>query len=160
MFYDLSETIKTQAHRNKKSFAILFIDIDGFKAVNDALGHNSGDELLKDISKRILSRLRGTDLISRLGGDEFIILLNDIDSHNSALKLANSIIDLIGSPFQLKDGSVHVGCSIGISLYPEHGHEIEELIKNADTAMYNVKNSGKNSCVIYDLNKAHLKSQP
>jgi diguanylate cyclase (GGDEF)-like protein len=152
----------TQVKRNKKRGAILFIDIDNFKNVNDSLGHTFGDMFLKEVAEKINSSVRETDSVSqqdmnydtsstiaRLGGDEFTILLSDIKSSQDAARVAQRLMIAMSQPFQLEDHEVFVTVSIGISIAPEDGENTEDLLKNADTALYHAKNQGKNNYQFY-----------
>ncbi|WP_377701909.1 EAL domain-containing protein [Pseudoduganella sp. UC29_71] len=132
------------ARRNHTMLAILFIDLDRFKAVNDTLGHQVGDELLKEIAARLVKCVRGADTVSRQGGDEFLIILADIGGVDQAAHVAGTVLGAIGQPFQLGPHALHVSGSIGISIYPNDGDGIEQLIHNADVAMYHAKESGRN----------------
>ena len=135
-----------RAHRDKNMVAVIFIDLDGFKSVNDTLGHDAGDTLLKTVSGNLLRLVRETDTVARLGGDEFIIAYTEIKSPEEATLLSQRIIDDFTRPQSMIDGlKTNIGASIGISLYPEHGQTGEDLIKAADDAMYDVKKRGKNS---------------
>ena len=132
------------AQRNAKLLAVLMIDLDRFKEVNDSLGHLAGDELLQQVGKRILSRLRSMDMVCRLGGDEFTVLLEDIGRADDAARIANDIIACVSEPWQLGSGhEVRIGASVGISLYPAHGTSAELLIEHADTALYQAKSEGR-----------------
>jgi diguanylate cyclase (GGDEF)-like protein/PAS domain S-box-containing protein len=132
------------AQRNAKSLAVLMIDLDRFKEVNDSLGHLAGDELLQQVGKRILSRLRSMDMVCRLGGDEFTVLLEDIAHADDAARIANEIIACVSEPWQLSSGNeVSIGASVGISLYPAHGDSAEHLLQHADTALYQAKSEGR-----------------
>jgi diguanylate cyclase (GGDEF)-like protein/PAS domain S-box-containing protein len=138
--------------RGGEQIAILMLDLDKFKAVNDTYGHLAGDELLQKVASRIKKRLRDSDMVSRLGGDEFILLLNQIDSLENVEKIANEIIESLSCPFILSQGhEVEIGASIGISLYPEHGDNPKTLINNADAALYQSKNNGR-GCFSYYSN--------
>ncbi len=137
--------------REKKAFAVFMMDLDKFKAVNDTLGHASGDELLKQVANRITKRLRGSDMVARLGGDEFVIVLENCVMPNDSSTVATNIIADLTQPFELLSGDiVHIGASIGISLYPKHGTTAETLIDNADTALYKAKNKGRGCFVYFD----------
>jgi diguanylate cyclase (GGDEF)-like protein len=130
--------------REGKRMALLMMDLDKFKAVNDNFGHSAGDELLKQVAQRIQHRLRDVDTVARLGGDEFIILLKDIVHVDDAARVAELIVQDLSQPFQLaQSDNVHIGASIGISLYPEHGEDPELLIDHADTALYHAKDAGR-----------------
>lgn len=124
-------------------FALLFLDLDGFKKVNDSHGHDAGDELLVEIARRLREAVRETDAVVRLGGDEFIVLLRDIDSNERAQRIAGEIVRSIAEPVALDSATVMVGTSIGISFCPDHGSERETLLKAADEAMYAAKAEGR-----------------
>jgi diguanylate cyclase (GGDEF)-like protein/PAS domain S-box-containing protein len=132
------------AQRNDKLLAVLMIDLDHFKEINDSRGHLAGDELLQQVGKRILSRLRSMDMVCRLGGDEFTVLLEDIAHADDAARIANEIISSVSEPWQLRSGhEVRIGASVGISLYPAHGDRAEQLMQHADTALYQAKSEGR-----------------
>lgn len=139
----LSESIAA-ASSTSLLVALLFLDLDGFKLINDSLGHNIGDLLLKGVAGRLKGCLRGSDLISRLGGDEFTVILPTIPGKVEAARVAEKIRDAITQPFEIDGHPVAVTTSIGISLYPLDGQDTEVLIKNADAAMYRAKELGKN----------------
>ena len=152
-FYIELEHEFKRAKRSNTKFAVMFIDLDGFKQVNDTYGHSVGDTLLINVSKRLLSCVRDVDIIARLGGDEFTITLVDIQSENDALSVANKIIEKLGQDFIINKKIIHVGASIGISIYPDYAQDSEEIIKQADNAMYVAKVNGKKCAIIYDNNK-------
>ncbi len=131
--------------RIERSIALFFIDLDRFKQINDSLGHDHGDMLLKEITQRLKNVLRVDDTIARLGGDEFVILLESFSSNSHLGKIAHKIIDVIGQPVDLNGNIVGVGASIGIALYPEDATNSDELLKNADVAMYHAKQLGRNT---------------
>jgi diguanylate cyclase (GGDEF)-like protein len=137
------------ARRNKHKAAILFLDLDGFKKVNDTLGHDAGDLLLKVVSGRLKETIRDSDTVARVGGDEFILVLDNIESDANASLVADKIISVLARPFLLMEQSVHVGGSIGISMFPENGDTPAKLVKQADAAMYLAKESGKNTYRFY-----------
>ena len=135
--------------REGKSVALLMLDLDRFKAVNDSLGHLAGDELLQQVALRITARLREVDIVARLGGDEFIVLLSDITHPENAARIAENIIADLGKSFQLSQSDdVRIGVSIGISLYPQHGDNPEVLMRSADAALYQAKDRGR-GCYAY-----------
>ena len=135
--------------REGKQLALLMLDLDRFKSVNDSLGHLAGDELLQQVTARILARLRDVDMLARLGGDEFVVLLEDIANLEDAARLADEIITVVGKPFQLSQHTdVNIGVSIGISLHPEHGDDYGMLMSCADAALYQAKNQGR-GCYAY-----------
>ena len=133
----------SQAERTSKKLAVLMLDLDQFKNVNDTLGHSMGDELLKAAGERLTGIVRGYDTVARLGGDEFIILLTEIGADAEAAEICGRIIELFRKPFILNQNIVNVTTSIGIAIYPDHGKDAESLFKNADAAMYEVKGSGR-----------------
>ncbi|TPW18100.1 MAG: PAS/PAC sensor-containing diguanylate cyclase/phosphodiesterase, partial [Halothiobacillaceae bacterium] len=133
----------------KKSLAVLFLDLDRFKLVNDTLGHDVGDALLQQVAQRLISCLRDGDTVSRLGGDEFIVVLTDISHISDVRILAHKINQLFEQPFQLAKDEFFTSTSIGISLFPKDGEDPHVLLKKADMAMYRAKASGKNNFVFY-----------
>lgn len=132
----------------ERSFKILFIDLDRFKIINDTLGHGLGDLLLKQVSDRLMQCVRKTDIVSRYGGDEFVVILSNID-YEETVKTANRILDSFSDPFNVNDYDLYISPSIGISCYPEDGSDSETIINNADIAMYLAKNKGKNNFQFY-----------
>jgi diguanylate cyclase (GGDEF)-like protein/hemerythrin-like metal-binding protein len=144
LFYDRLKQSLAIAKRNKTNVFLLFLDLDGFKSVNDSLGHRSGDILLKQVAQRIVSCVRESDTVGRMGGDEFTVLLNDADSHERVSEIALKIINSIRTPFDLEGNQVQIGVSIGVA-YNSDDHVTEnDLLNNADMAMYESKNSGNN----------------
>jgi len=150
LFLDRSEIALNQAKRSGESMAIIFIDLDEFKELNDRLGHNAGDVMLKTVAKRFINCARKSDTVSRRGGDEFTILMPRISDINDAVKLAERILDSNKSAIPIKGTMVFPKTSIGISIYPQDGDSIETLINNADKAMYAAKKSGKNQYSIFN----------
>lgn len=138
---------------SKDMFAVLFIDLDRFKSINDYLGHKTGDSLLIEIAQCLTRCTRETDTVSRQGGDEFLIILDNIINLNEIDDIANEIIRCFNTPFIVNGYEINVTASIGISVYPQHGDNPEVLMKNADIAMYRVKEKGKNGVEFYDENK-------
>jgi diguanylate cyclase (GGDEF)-like protein/PAS domain S-box-containing protein len=137
------------ATRENKGFAVLMLDLDHFKEVNDGFGHLAGDELLVQVGQRISSRLRNVDTVARLGGDEFTILLNNIHHAEDAGKVAEAIIEDLTEPFQLSmSDDIHISTSIGISLYPQHADTAEKLMDHSDMALYQAKKNGR-GCYAY-----------
>ena len=137
------------AKREKSSLAVIFLDLDHFKLINDTLGHSVGDELLIYISEVLKTHIRESDTLSRLGGDEFVILLPSVNSTLDAQNIANKIQVALQEKHDIGSHQLYITSSIGVSLYPDHGEDNEELIRNADTAMYEAKNSGRNGYKIY-----------
>lgn len=140
-----------RANRNAQQAAVLFIDLDRFKNINDSLGHYSGDQLLLGVTERLRASLRESDIVGRLGGDEFIVLLENLHGKSDAAQKAHDILDALRREFMIDHHEIFVGASIGISMYPHDGHDVESLIKAADLAMYEVKNNGKNHVSFYDV---------
>ncbi|TAL50051.1 MAG: EAL domain-containing protein, partial [Methylovulum sp.] len=137
------------ARRENKYMAVLMLDLDRFKAVNDSMGHIAGDELLQQVAQRISSRLRDVDTVARLGGDEFTVILSNIAHQEDAGRVAEAIIDELVQPFQLlQNDDVRIGTSIGISLYPQHDDTPEKLMDHADLALYQAKKNGR-GCFAY-----------
>jgi len=132
------------ARRNHGSVGVMFLDVDRFKVVNDALGHSFGDILLKQVAERLASRIRESDTVARSGGDEFTFILSDIKTPSDATAAAQRIIDSFSVPFEINSHQIYVTASIGISIYPQHGEDVETLVKNADSAMYHAKSLGGN----------------
>lgn len=123
----------------------MFIDLDGFKGVNDNFGHRTGDLLLKELAMRLVSCVRASDCVARVGGDEFLILLENVNHESEIRNLAGKIINKLSQRIDIEGEIVQLGASIGISVFPEKGTAVNELINKADQAMYEIKNSGKNN---------------
>lgn len=139
-----SDYVLSTARRKVSTFAVMFLDLDHFKEINDTLGHNIGDELLALVAKRLRSDLRKVDTISRMGGDEFILLLPDTDAEGAS-RVAQKLLDLLTRPYYVKQHELTITASIGIALYPIDGEDIDTLSKNADAAMYSAKQEGRNA---------------
>ncbi|UTA47713.1 EAL domain-containing protein [Simiduia sp. 21SJ11W-1] len=137
------------AGRNKSHLALLFLDVDRFKNINDSLGHVVGDDLLKQVAKRLKSAVRAEDTVARLGGDEFVVMLEQLTTAQAAAHVADKILHAIRLPFNLQGKEFFTTTSIGISAFPEDGRTPAELLRNADTAMYQVKNRGRDSYSFY-----------
>jgi diguanylate cyclase (GGDEF)-like protein/PAS domain S-box-containing protein len=140
---------KVRYERFNKKFAILFLDLYEFKLINDIYGHSFGDRVLKEISQKIVNNLRKCDLVSRIGGDEFVILLTDIESEKSIMCAVNRIIKNVFENLEIDGKKLNIGVNIGISIYPDDGEELDELIKKSDIAMYHAKTIGKNTFSFY-----------
>jgi diguanylate cyclase (GGDEF)-like protein len=149
------KSVLDHAKRKGERFAVLFLDLDGFKHVNDELGHETGDEVLIEVAKRFKKQIRSFDLLGRYGGDEFIIVLSDISDSLELIAKLGKLIDEISKPFYCKEHEVHIGVSIGVSIYPDHGETADTLISPADSAMYLAKKDGKNNFKFFsdDLNQ-------
>lgn len=148
-FMELLTKSLAQSRRNEKKLALLFLDINGFKQVNDTLGHSCGDKLLQEVARRLTSSIRGSDTVARLGGDEFIIVMPDLARTDDVDIVLEKILGLFDAPFLLDDMVVESSVSIGISLFPDDGMSGDELMKNADTAMYGAKESSSCSYMFY-----------
>jgi len=149
LFQDRLLQAMGRARRLNKSIALIYIDLDRFKKINDSFGHSAGDDLLKIVSKRLCECVRGSDTVSRLGGDEFTIILPEIQSMTDAGKVSEKIIFTLDEPFKLNDQEVTISPSIGISLFPDDASDMDSLLRNADAAMYHAKSSGRNNYQYY-----------
>ena len=149
-FIDRAELLMAQAAKQGRSLALLFIDLDHFKRVNDSLGHPVGDVLLQTVAERIIGVVRESDLVSRFGGDEFVLLLAGAEQPAAALEVAGKLLAAIGAPLPVEAALISVTPSIGIALFPEHGGTPAELIKHADTAMYHAKSGGRARCRFFE----------
>jgi len=138
-----------QAKRTGGQLAVMYMDLDKFKWVNDNMGHAAGDELLQQVAIRAKDCVRAVDTVARLGGDEFLCVLPAIDGQAVVEELAQRFVDSIHEPFELRDGVAHIGASVGIALYPEHGSDVDSLIELADAALYMAKHAGRNVYKIY-----------
>jgi diguanylate cyclase (GGDEF)-like protein/PAS domain S-box-containing protein len=154
LFRDRLAHAVAQANRKNRLVALLFLDLDRFKMINDSLGHLAGDELLKAVSGRLLANAREEDTVARLGGDEFTVILEDITNTEDATIVARKILEVMGKPFYLDGHEVFVTTSIGIAIFPLDGQGLDGLLKNADTAMYRAKEQGRNNYQFYtaDMN--------
>ena len=148
LFYDrLNESMNLSA-RYERRLALLHIDLDGFKEVNDNLGHEAGDELLKRVSALLTRSVRRSDTVARLGGDEFIVMLNEIANVEDAVLVGEKLVSALRAPIPLREGPAIIGANVGVSVYPEHGASPDLLIRKADQAMYVSKNKGANTCTM------------
>ncbi|MCK4704571.1 MAG: diguanylate cyclase, partial [Gammaproteobacteria bacterium] len=145
----ITDSIET-ARRNQEKLGIIFLDLDRFKTINDSLGHNIGDKLIQEVAKRLLYTLRKEDTISRNGGDEFVVVIKRMLNSNEAILIAQKIIENMTNIFEIDSHKIHIGASIGISLYPNDGDSALELVRNADTAMFSAKKNGGNRLQFYD----------
>lgn len=165
LFNDRLSQALRRAQRSRQYVAMLFLDLDGFKAVNDNLGHAIGDRLLTQVAVRLGSCIRNDDTVARMGGDEFTIILHALSdkaaAESASAKIANKVIDELNRPFKLQSDFVNIGASIGIALYPDDAAEQSVLIKQADTAMYHAKSAGKNNYQFFteDMHKRVRKRQ-
>lgn len=149
LFNDRLEHAIVAAKRAHSKIAVMFIDLDKFKPINDALGHDIGDIVLAEIGDRLKKCVRESDTVARLGGDEFAIILHSLTSEDDAAKIARKILESVGMPIYPQGHECSVGASIGIAIYPEHGANANDLVKSADIAMYNVKDGGRNGYEIF-----------
>ncbi len=149
LFDDRVSLALAHTHRYGEMLGVVFLDLDGFKTINDTLGHAVGDQLLKIVAERLTSCLREGDLLARWGGDEFTLLLSPISGAEDASKIATQILDTLNAPLQLNGQELHIKASLGIALAPYDGEDADTLLKNADAAMYRAKQQGRNNYQIY-----------
>ncbi len=149
LFFDRLEQAISRARWHKRVVATLFVDLDQFKNINDTLGHNIGDELLRVLAARLSSTVRNGDTVARFGGDEFVILLDNVANSSDVAIVAQKILDALAPPVALGTTLLHMGASIGVSTFPSDGEDPGSLLKNADTAMYRAKESGRNAYQFY-----------
>jgi len=133
------------AHRNKKKLAVMMLDLDRFKEINDTMGHNVGDQLLQAVGNRLKELLRDSDTVARIGGDEFIIVLPEIARIENAILIAQRVLEIMQKPFVFDSYKVHITFSIGVAIYPDNGEDISTIVKNADIAMYHAKKQGRDN---------------
>ena len=139
-----------RAARANGRLALLFLDLDGFKLINDTYGHSAGDEVLRLVGKRLLSRLRKADIVARIGGDEFAVVLSDIDQDSDVQITCDQLLQVINEPYQLGGNQSFVTTSVGIAMFPDDGRDVPTLLKQADAAMYQAKERGKNRYAFYE----------
>ncbi len=154
----LSQSLK-RANREASKVALLFIDLDLFKSINDNYGHNVGDKLLVLVAKRIARDRRATDVVARLGGDEFAVILHNIDKTEIICKIAAVIISSLKSTYKIENTECHIGASIGIAIYPENATNATDLVKKADAAMYKAKEAGRNRWMLSEAHPKHQQQQ-
>ncbi|MFO1111565.1 MAG: EAL domain-containing protein [Bradyrhizobium sp.] len=151
VLYDTMKKNLARAQRDGRPLALMMLDLDRFKIVNDSLGHPIGDQLLKTVATRVLACTRETDLVARLGGDEFAILLAaGPDAQSSAISLARRLLQAVGAPYDLDGHEINIGTSIGIALLPEHGPDVDQAVKNADLALYKAKSQGRSTYCLFE----------
>jgi diguanylate cyclase (GGDEF)-like protein len=146
------------AKRNKKQAALLFIDLDNFKQINDSLGHAIGDQLLQSVAKRFMKLVRVTDTVCRQGGDEFVILLTEIEERDDAVQVAEKLISAFSLPHKVAGNQVFITLSIGVSVYPDDGRDVATAFDHADRAMYYAKNNGRNNYQFFNADMKHIGS--
>jgi diguanylate cyclase (GGDEF)-like protein/PAS domain S-box-containing protein len=149
LFADRLRQSLATAKRDKAHIALMFLDLDKFKPVNDTLGHDVGDLLLNEAAKRMQNCVRESDTVSRVGGDEFVVLLPAVETEQDAMRVAEKILYALNQPFELAGHSIGISASIGVAVYPDHGSDEKMLIKNADIAMYYAKGGGRNNVKLY-----------
>lgn len=149
LMHERGDLAVVRANRNQTKIAVLFIDLDRFKIINDTLGHQSGDMLLQEVARRLRECLRETDFVARQGGDEFVVIIENFEHSQYLTSVAQKIMSVLAQPLVLMNQELHVSASIGISVYPEDGVDIFTLLKHADVAMYRAKESGKNAFHFY-----------
>jgi len=132
------------ARRNRSAMAVLYLDLDGFKQINDSLGHDAGDTLLNMVAARLVAAVRQEDTVARLGGDEFVIVLWELLHADGVAKLVSKVIQAVSQPYSIQDRCVSMTVSVGVGIYPLHGEDVETLMKSADLALYEAKRTGKN----------------
>ncbi|MGD2118223.1 MAG: EAL domain-containing protein [Chromatiales bacterium] len=150
LLHDRIDHALSRAQRDQKQLAVFYLDLDRFKNVNDSLGHALGDKLLKTVSTQLANRLRSSDTLARVGGDEFVILLEDQVSLREVTGVANKIMDVFARQITLQQNQLYITASIGISFFPHDGHDTASLLKNAELAMFQAKNKGRNNFEFYD----------
>lgn len=158
LFHDRLYTSLARSKREKEHMAVLFVDLDRFKQVNDSLGHRVGDLLLKEVSKRLKTSIREIDTVARLSGDEFTIILTDITSDEDIELVASRVVQSVGAPYFFEGHELFISASVGIAIYPTDGDNSSDLLRNADVAMYHAKEKGRNNYQFFNLSmndKAH-----
>ena len=151
LFYDILNE-KCEENTGSNQVALMFIDLDKFKQINDTLGHDAGDEILQLATKRMHGCIKSSDVLCRLGGDEFTVIFPQVEDKAIIEEIATRIIEELSKPFQLKNGEGNIGGSIGISFYPDDAASSEALVKNSDVAMYKAKEGGRNKYELYRSN--------
>jgi diguanylate cyclase (GGDEF)-like protein len=149
LFADRLSQALAAAQRDRHRLALLFIDLDGFKPVNDTLGHGAGDVLLQEVARRLLHCVRGSDSVARIGGDEFVVLLRTLETPDNACQIADKICDAVRQPVLLEGRQCQVSASVGLAIYPDHGATEGELMRHADSAMYAAKHAGRDCSRVY-----------
>ena len=147
------------AHREQRALAVIFLDLDRFKIINDTLGHAVGDDLLREVAKRLRGSVRDSDIVARLGGDEFVVVLTEVENATAAARLADKILHTLVQHYRIGKNELHSTASLGLAFYPDDGADGETLMKNADTAMYHAKSLGRNNVQFFtaEMNQAAMK---
>lgn len=149
LFNDRIKHALDDARRNGKKFAVMFLDLDHFKHINDTHGHSIGDGLLKAVATRLRTKLRECDTLARMGGDEFTVILENIRDIESVEVVANKVIYAFNEPYEINEYTIQASTSVGIAMYDEHATTVDTLLKYADKAMYDAKKSGRNRYSFY-----------
>jgi two-component system, cell cycle response regulator len=144
LLFDRLALAIAHARRNKSTMAVMVLDLDGFKQVNDTLGHDAGDTLLRMVANRLVAAVRQQDTVARLGGDEFVIALWELSQADDVARLASKVIQAVSQSYRIQGLDVNITASVGVGIYPTHGDAVETLMKRADMALYDAKRSGKN----------------
>ena len=148
LLFDRLALAIAHARRNSGSMAVMCLDLDGFKHINDTMGHDAGDALLRMVADRLVASVRQEDTVARLGGDEFVIALSDSSHADAVARLAEKVVQAVSKPYRIQGCDVHLTTSVGVGIYPTHGETVESLMKSADLALYETKRAGKNGyCV-------------
>ena len=155
LFRDRLVQAMARNKRMQQMIGLMLLDLDRFKLVNDTFGHDMGDELLKAVSERLKTCVREVDTVARMGGDEFTIILEGVSSEQNVLVVAKRITESIATPFELKGHCISIGISIGITIYPQDDHPVDELLKHADTAMYQAKQQGGSAFHLHEASGTH-----
>ncbi|MGM0640278.1 MAG: diguanylate cyclase domain-containing protein [Thermotogota bacterium] len=151
LFFERLERVVSESERDNNQFAILFLDLDGFKDINDNYGHEVGDEVLKVVGRRLSEIIRDSDTIARMGGDEFTMIIRNIENKKDLIYLVNRVHEKIKQVIQIGNIECNVNSSIGVSIYPENGKNSEELLNNADSSMYDIKKNGKGGIKFFQI---------
>ncbi len=146
LLYDRLQLALHRAERDGQGLAILFLDLDRFKSINDSLGHAIGDQLLREVGERLLGCVRASDTVARLGGDEYVVLISALENDHAVGTVVMKILEQLAEPYRIEEHEIYTTSSIGIALYPRDAQDAEELLKNADMAMYQAKEAGRNTC--------------
>lgn len=155
LFRDRLVQATARSKRMQQMIGLMLLDLDRFKLVNDTFGHDMGDELLKAVSERLKTCVREVDTVARMGGDEFTIILEGVSSEQNVLVVAKRITESIATPFELKGHCISIGISIGITIYPQDDHPVDELLKHADMAMYQAKQQGGSAFHLHEASGTH-----
>jgi len=144
LLFDRLALAIAHARRHTSTMAVMYLDLDGFKQINDTLGHDTGDTLLRMVANRLVAAVRQEDTVARLGGDEFVIALWESNHADGVARLASKVIHAVSQPYSIRGHDVNITASVGVGIYPTHGEKVETLMKSADLALYDAKRAGKN----------------